>query len=109
MRPSSHSLFAPQKRRKTKNSNGDRLPTVIEKLKMAFAKCYKAVLTCKDKADRKLCELFQELPDKRVRVCVDRRLIVADVDFLGLSRLLSTHNTAHRNVTTEHSCQLRLL
>ena len=63
-----HALYPPQKRRKTKNSNGDVLPAVKDKMKKAFAECHKAVLACEDEAGRKRCELFRELPDKRVRV-----------------------------------------
>jgi hypothetical protein len=34
----------------------------------AFNECYKAVVACEDKGGRKRCELFKELPDRRVRV-----------------------------------------
>ena len=38
-----------------------------ERMKKAFNECYRAVLTCEDDTGRKRCELFKELPDKRVR------------------------------------------
>ena len=36
-------------------------------MKKAFNEVYKAVLACEDVDGRKRCELFRELPDKRVR------------------------------------------
>ncbi|KIL71095.1 hypothetical protein M378DRAFT_20506 [Amanita muscaria Koide BX008] len=57
------------KRRKTKNSSasfsGDLPSAVKEKMKKAFAECYKAVLACEDETGRKRCELFRDLPDRR--------------------------------------------
>ena len=35
-------------------------------MKKAFNECYKAVLNCEDDTGRKRCELFKEVPDKRV-------------------------------------------
>jgi len=37
-----------------------------ERMKKAFAECYRAVLACEDESGRKRCELFRDLPDKRV-------------------------------------------
>ncbi|KAF8168355.1 SNF2-family ATP dependent chromatin remodeling factor snf21 [Crassisporium funariophilum] len=59
------------KRRKTKtngsngNNNSDLPPAMREKMKKAFAECYRAVLACEDDTGRKRCELFRDLPDKR--------------------------------------------
>jgi hypothetical protein len=39
---------------------------VREKMKKAFAECHKAVMACEDEVGRKRCELFKELPDRRV-------------------------------------------
>jgi ATP-dependent helicase STH1/SNF2 len=55
-----------QKRRKTKS--GPELTTAIkEKMKKAFNDVYKALMNCTDDTGRKRCELFRELPDRRVR------------------------------------------
>jgi ATP-dependent helicase STH1/SNF2 len=55
-----------QKRRKSKPAD---LPQAIrERMKKAFAECHRAVLACEDDSGRKRCELFRELPDKRVSV-----------------------------------------
>lgn len=35
-------------------------------MKKAFNECYRAVLACEDETGRKRCELFRELPDRRV-------------------------------------------
>ncbi|OCH84421.1 hypothetical protein OBBRIDRAFT_408699 [Obba rivulosa] len=35
-------------------------------MKKAFNECYKAVLNCEDDTGRRRCELFKELPDRRV-------------------------------------------
>jgi len=53
-----------QKRRK-KGAN-DIPAAVREKMKKAFNECYKAVLGSEDETGRKRCELFRELPDRRV-------------------------------------------
>jgi len=37
-------------------------------MKKAFAECLRAVLACEDESGRKRCELFRELPDKRVGI-----------------------------------------
>ena len=55
------------KRRKTKSSNGELPASVREQMKKGFAECHRAVLACEDDTGRKRCELFRELPDKRVR------------------------------------------
>lgn len=60
-----------QKRRKTKMPEIN--PAIREKMKKAFNDCYKAVLACEAEEGRKRCELFREVPDKRVR-SVDCRL-----------------------------------
>ena len=60
-----HAHFPRQKRRKTKAAEIP--PALRERMKKAFNECYRAVLTCEDDTGRKRCELFKELPDKRVR------------------------------------------
>lgn len=45
---------------------GDLVPAIKDKMKKAFNEVHKAVLACEDKDGRKRCELFRELPDKRV-------------------------------------------
>ena len=35
-------------------------------MKKAFMECYRAVLACEDETGRKRCELFREVPDRRV-------------------------------------------
>lgn len=35
-------------------------------MKKAYNDCYKAVLNCEDDTGRRRCELFKELPDKKV-------------------------------------------
>ena len=54
-----------QKRRKTKIIEIS--PAIREKMKKAYNDCYKAVLVCEDALGRRRCELFKELPDKKVR------------------------------------------
>lgn len=60
-----------QKRRKTKVVV-DIAPAIREKMKKAFNECYKAVqaieATNDDGTTRKRCELFREVPDKKVRL-----------------------------------------
>lgn len=53
-----------QKRRKTKGP--ELSPAVREKMKKAFLECHKAVMACEDETGRRRCDLFKELPDKRV-------------------------------------------
>lgn len=53
-----------QKRRKTKPI--DATPALREKLKKAYNDCYKAVLVCEDDTGRRRCDLFKDLPDKKV-------------------------------------------
>ena len=53
-----------QKRRKKQ----DLPPPIKEKMKKAFNECYKAVLGCEDDTGRKRCDLFRELPDRKVSV-----------------------------------------
>ena len=63
-------------------------------MKKAFAECYRAVLACEDETGRKRCELFRDLPDKRVR---NMRFLVRQtlICTAGLSRLLSINHSAH--------------
>lgn len=49
-----------------------------ERMKKAFAECYRAVLACEDESGRKRCELFRDLPDKRVSL----------IDFFSMSNLI---------------------
>jgi len=46
---------------------------VKEKMKKAFNECHKAVMACTDETGRKRCELFRELPDKRVSTLLPSR------------------------------------
>ena len=55
-----------QKRRKTKAP--DVAPAVRDRMKKAFNEIYKAVLDCREESGRKRCELFREVPDRRVRI-----------------------------------------
>ncbi|KAJ7585616.1 SNF2-family ATP dependent chromatin remodeling factor snf21 [Mycena floridula] len=60
-----------QKRRKTKTAGNDLSPAVRDKMKRAFGECLKAVMNCQvvegdPPAPRKRCELFRELPDRRM-------------------------------------------
>jgi hypothetical protein len=41
-------------------------PAIRDRMKKIFNECYKAVVACEDDTGRKRCELFKELPDKRV-------------------------------------------
>jgi hypothetical protein len=80
---------------------GDLAPALRDKMKKIFNEVHKAVLACEDKDGRKRCELFRELPDKRV----SRRCSVpCHTDTLmmrsGLSGLLPIDYTAHRLVCT---------
>jgi len=68
-------VFSSQKRRRkvpaapNPKNVGDVPPAMRDRMKKAFAECYKAVTSCEaDEATgkRKRCELFRELPDKRV-------------------------------------------
>jgi len=44
-------------------------PAIRDKMKKAFLECHKAVMACEDETGRKRCELFKDLPDKRVSGC----------------------------------------
>jgi hypothetical protein len=48
-------------------------------MKKAFSDCYKAVTACEDETGRKRCELFRELPDKRVSL--DPAIHISDMIF----------------------------
>lgn len=65
-------------------------------MKKAFNECYRAVLTCEDETGRKRCELFRELPDRRVR-SYHFFLLNPPLhdDLIGLSRLLPAHHTTY--------------
>ena len=65
------------KRRKTKLSNGELPAGIREQMKKAFTECHRAVLACEDDTGRKRCELFRELPDKRVSAYLGGRDFVA--------------------------------
>lgn len=59
-------LNGSQKRRKTKVK--DVPGSVKERTKKAFNECFKAVVNCEEEnTGRKRCELFREIPDRRVR------------------------------------------
>lgn len=62
------------KRRKTKSNNGELPANVREQMKKGFAECHRAVLACEDETGRKRCELFRELPDKRVSTSLGQDL-----------------------------------
>lgn len=102
-----------QKRRKmTKlpNSN-DVSPAVRDKMKKAFAECYRAVLACEDETGRKRCELFRELPDRRVSgySLSIHSLSVANNIKSGLSRLLSAYHSANCSISSQETRTGQLL
>ena len=37
-----------------------------ERMKKAYNECYKAILNCEDENGRRRCELFKEVPDRKV-------------------------------------------
>jgi hypothetical protein len=41
-------------------------PAIREKMKKAYNDCYKAVHSCMDENGRRRCDLFKDLPDKKV-------------------------------------------
>ena len=57
-------MFHLQKRRKIKAP--DLPPALRDKLKKAFLECQKQVMICEDHDGRKRCELFKEVPDRKV-------------------------------------------
>ena len=61
------SIGALQKRRKMKAA--ELPPAIRDKMKKAFLECHKAVMACEDDTGRRRCELFKELPDRRVSIC----------------------------------------
>ena len=65
----------PQKRRKTKQP--ELPPPLKEKMKKAYNECYQSVLKAEDENGRRRCDLFKELPDKRVRLNLPRSLSFA--------------------------------
>jgi ATP-dependent helicase STH1/SNF2 len=70
-------LSIAQKRRKMKQPVD--LPLAVrEKMKKAFAECYRAVLACEDNTGRKRCELFRDLPDKRVNTIALQSVLIFD-------------------------------
>ena len=76
-------------------------PAIRDKMKKAFLECHKAVMACEDETGRRRCELFKDLPDRRVRDYQFSAVeAVADVwDVSGLSGLLSSDQTAHCVIT----------
>lgn len=54
-----------QKRRRTKGGS-DLTPAIRDKMRKAFNECQKAVLACEDAHGRKRCELFRDLPDRKL-------------------------------------------
>ena len=49
-----------------------------ERMKKAFNECFKAVVNCEEEGTgRKRCELFREIPDRRVRILFPVRSIAA--------------------------------
>lgn len=66
-----------QKRRKTKAPDVE--PPVRDRMKKAFNEIYKAVLDCRDETGRKRCELFREVPDRRVRVPIQLNILISSV------------------------------
>ena len=71
-------------------------PAVKEKMKKVFNECYKALLSCTDENGRKRCELFRELPDKRVRALLSPRAADTspDIPLLFLRRRTTPTTTA---------------
>ena len=60
----------------------DLTPAVRDKMKKVFAECYRAVLACEDETGRKRCELFRDLPDKRVMTSVLFRIFITNSIFV---------------------------
>ena len=82
-------------------------------MKKAFMECYRAVLACEDETGRKRCELFREVPDRRVSpyiipVSLSNHLFLLK-KYTGLPRLLPTHHTTHCPLHPTQTCQLQLL
>lgn len=85
-----------QKRRKTKPT--DITPAIREKMKKAYNDCYKAVLNCEDDNGRRRCDLFKELPDKKVKLSLHQASTCGLIRLaLAVSRLLRGHPTADRD------------
>lgn len=88
-------MFHLQKRRKTK---APELPPVLrDKLKKAFLECQKQVMICEDDTGRKRCELFKDVPDRKVSALIIYffQEITNDHNSVGLPRLLSVDKTTH--------------
>lgn len=48
-------------------------------MKKAFNECFKAVVNCEEvNTGRKRCELFREIPDRRVRTCFLQSMVSLD-------------------------------
>jgi len=48
-------------------------------MKKAFNECFKAVVNCEEvNTGRKRCELFREIPDRRVRTCFLQSIVSLD-------------------------------
>lgn len=78
-------------------------------MKKVFNEVHKAVLSCEDKDGRKRCELFRELPDKRVGSKFPVILICMLTLQSGLSGLLPINHSAYRLVHTSQAGQCWIL
>ena len=75
-------------------------PSVRDRMKKAFAECYRAVLACDDGSGRIRCELFRKLPDKNVCLLLSTVNLLKKAHFflncLGIvSRLFYYHLRTH--------------
>jgi len=62
-------------------------------MKKAFNECYKAVINCEEEGTgRKRCELFREVPDRRVRTSFPVRIIAVLLLRFGCRSILTTTN-----------------
>jgi len=79
-------------------------------MKKAFAECHRAVLACEDETGRKRCELFRELPDKRVsgmpRHSHSGFALTIDI-FVGLPGLLPADHPTHRTLASAETGKCR--
>lgn len=92
------------KRRKTAPAKGgDGIsPQTRERMKKAFQECYRAVQACVAEDGRSRCDLFRELPNRKVRLLIPyTHLLGTDVFVFylsGIPRLLHADSTTHRYV-----------
>ena len=81
-----------------------------ERMKKAFNECLNAVVNCEEGGTgRKRCELFREIPDRRVSIPFPVRSIAAFLlrSGVGVPRLLPANRETHRLVHVAETHQLR--